>query len=181
MYSSGWKGNPVRSRSTTPSSFVSCVAVVSAFSFLMTTAVAQLPDSPGTLQSKSSPQQGKSQGSTVLTELAQAAAPQNSSQTDAKKTTAQPTTASPTQQPSASQQQEASPAGQKPVGTAAAESVPTSGVAASQPAGTAIAPGKQRRTRSILIKVGALVGAGVAVGTVAALTLGTSSKPPGAR
>ncbi|MGA8489398.1 MAG: hypothetical protein WB711_03185 [Terriglobales bacterium] len=70
---------------------------------------------------------------------------------------------------------------QQPVGTAAAESVETTGVAASNPAGAAIAPAKQRRTRAILIKVGVLVGAGVAIGTVAALSSGSPSRPPGAR
>jgi hypothetical protein len=171
----------MRSRNTAPSWLVCCVAVVSAFSFFITTAAAQLPDSPGTLQSKPS-EETRSQRSPASTEMAQAAAQQNSpQQTDTKQANTQPSTATPSQPSRDNQQQEAAPAGQKPVGTAAAESVPTSGVAASQPAGTAIAPGKQRRTRSILIKVGALVGAGVAVGTVAALTLGTSSKPPGAR
>jgi hypothetical protein len=67
----------------------------------------------------------------------------------------------------------------EPVGTAAAESVETTGVAASNPAGAAIAPAKQRRTRSFLIKVGALVGAGAAVGAVAALASGSPSRPPG--
>jgi hypothetical protein len=70
---------------------------------------------------------------------------------------------------------------QEPVGTAAAESVEATGVAASKPAGAAIAPAKQRRTRSLLIKVGAIVGAGVAVGTVAALASASPSRPPGAR
>jgi hypothetical protein len=69
----------------------------------------------------------------------------------------------------------------EPVGTAAAGSIETTGVAASNPAGAAIAPAKQRRTRSILIKVGALVGAGAAVGAVAALSSGSPSRPPGAR
>jgi hypothetical protein len=68
---------------------------------------------------------------------------------------------------------------QQPVGTAAAE-IATSGVAASKPAGVAIAPAKQGRARSLLIKVGALVGAGVAVGAVMALSASTPSKPPGA-
>jgi len=67
----------------------------------------------------------------------------------------------------------------EPLGTAAAESVPTSGVAASRPAGAALAPAKQRRVRSILIKVGALVGVGVAIGTTMALSQGSPSKPPG--
>jgi len=70
---------------------------------------------------------------------------------------------------------------QTPVGTAAAESIPTTGVAASNPAGAAIAPARQRRTRSILIKVGAIVGAGVAVGTVAALSSSSPSRPPASR
>jgi len=68
-----------------------------------------------------------------------------------------------------------------PVGTAAAESVETTGVAGSNPAGAAIAPAKQRRTRAILIKVGAIVGAGAAIGAVAALSSGSPSRPPGAR
>jgi hypothetical protein len=70
---------------------------------------------------------------------------------------------------------------QEPVGTAAAGSVDATGVAASKPAGAAIAPAKQRRTRALLIKVGAVVGAGVAIGTVAALSNASPSRPPGAR
>jgi hypothetical protein len=72
------------------------------------------------------------------------------------------------------------PAPQRPVGTAAAEAPSTSGVAASEPAGVAIAPAKQRRTRTIIIRTGAIIGAAVAVGVVVALSAGTSSKPPGA-
>jgi hypothetical protein len=70
---------------------------------------------------------------------------------------------------------------QQPVGTAAAAGVETTGVAASKPAGAAIAPAKQRRTRSFLIKVSAIVGASVAVGTVVALANASPSRPPGAR
>ena len=69
---------------------------------------------------------------------------------------------------------------QEPVGTAAAAGVETTGVAASKPAGAAIAPAKQRRTRSFLIKVSAIVGASVAVGTVVALASASPSRPPGA-
>jgi cytoskeletal protein RodZ len=69
----------------------------------------------------------------------------------------------------------------EPVGTAAAETVPTSGIAASRPAGSALAPAKQRRIRSILIKTGALVGVVAAVGITMALSQGSPSKPPGAR
>lgn len=79
------------------------------------------------------------------------------------------------------QQQSSQPSPQNPVGTAAAEPSKVSGVAGSQPAGVAIAPAKQHRARTIAIRVGAIVGAGVAVGTVVALTQATSSKPPGTK
>lgn len=72
------------------------------------------------------------------------------------------------------QQQEG---GAKPVGTAAAPYEKPAGVAASRPAGAVIAPAKQRRARSIFIKVGVIVGAGVAVGTVVALSHSSSSRP----
>jgi hypothetical protein len=67
----------------------------------------------------------------------------------------------------------------EPQGAATAEKVSTSGGAAAKPAGVAIAPAKQHRTRSLLIKVGALAAAGVAAGTVYALSRGTPSVPPG--
>jgi cytoskeletal protein RodZ len=69
----------------------------------------------------------------------------------------------------------------EPLGTAAAPNIPTSGIAASRPAGAALAPAKQRRVRSILIKMGAIAGIGVAVGATLALTKGSPSTPPGAR
>jgi anti-anti-sigma factor len=66
---------------------------------------------------------------------------------------------------------------QDPLGTAAAPSVRTTGIAASRPAGAAIAPAKQKRARSILIKVGVIVGAAAAVGTVVALASASPSRP----
>ena len=92
-----------------------------------------------------------------------------------------PQPSQPQSQPSPQASQLQSSSTQKPVGTAAAETTSTTGVAASNPAGAAIAPAKQKRTRVFLIKVGALVGAGVAVGTVAALASASPSKPPGSR
>ena len=65
----------------------------------------------------------------------------------------------------------------KPVGTAAAPAESTVGITASRPAGAVIAPAKQRRARAILIRVGLIVGAGVALGTVLALTHATPSQP----
>lgn len=84
-------------------------------------------------------------------------------------TTTVPEAPKPKQQPS------------QPVGAATAEKVPTAGGAAAKPAGAAIAPAKQHQTRSLLIKIGAIAAAGVAAGTVFALSRGTSSRPPGAQ
>ncbi len=117
----------------------------------------QLPDSPGATIAKLQPPlptQSSSQPSSNVLAFAELQAQQSQSQT----------------QPA-----------QKPVGTAAAEPVHASGIAASQPAGVAVAPVKQRRVRTIVIRVGAILGAGVAVGSVVALTAATSSRPPGAR
>ena len=76
---------------------------------------------------------------------------------------------------SSSSQQQQEPA--QPVGTAAAPYEKTMGVAASRPAGAAIAPAKQKRVRTILISVGVIVAAGVAVGSVAGLSHASSSHP----
>jgi hypothetical protein len=121
-------------------------------------ASAELPDSPGTAWAK-----------------AQDASPQQNSSPPSAPPSSTPTA---TSQTTAAQDQTQKP--QRPVGTAAAEAPKVNGVTAAQPAGVAIAPAKQRRVRTIVLKVGALVGAGAAVGTVIALTAATPSKPPGA-
>jgi hypothetical protein len=64
-----------------------------------------------------------------------------------------------------------------PVGTAAAPAEKPVGAAGSRPAGAVIAPAKQRRVRTILISIGIVIGAGVAIGTVAALSHGSPSQP----
>jgi len=86
-------------------------------------------------------------------------------------------------QPTPAQQTPAKPAPQtqnqtEPLGTATALGVSTVGGGASKPAGTAIAPAKQKQYRSLLIKLGLIAGAGAALGTVYALSRGTSSVPP---
>ena len=120
------------------------------------TASAELPDSPGAVlaqsQRASQEQSTPSQSSTVGSAQTQSA--QSAPPADGKP--------------------------QRPVGTAAAEAPTVSGVTAAEPAGVAIAPAKQRRVRTLVIKVGALVGVGVALGTTLALSAGTPSKPPGA-
>lgn len=75
------------------------------------------------------------------------------------------------------QRQEQPPA-EEPLGAAAAEQVRTAGGGASRPAGNAIAPAKQHQYRSLLIKLGAVAAAGVAVGTVYGLSHATPSTPP---
>lgn len=112
----------------------------------------QFPDSPGALLAKS---QEPAQASS--------SAPPNAPQVDSQKSDKQDERL------------------QRPVGTAAAEAPKVSGITAAQPAGAAIAPAKQRRVRTIILKVGAIVGAGAAIGTVVALSAATPSKPPGAR
>jgi|SRR5271166_3886426 len=97
--------------------------------------------------------------------------------------TRQSPVAEPSMQPQSSQpavQQTPPPISKEPLGAAAAETVPTMGVAASRPAGAALAPGKQRRIRTVLIRMGAVVGAAAAVGVTMALTEASPSKPPGA-
>jgi cytoskeletal protein RodZ len=116
--------------------------------------VTELPDSPGTT-------------------VARAAEAKQQNTTQQQSGQAPP----PSSQPSGAGAQSNS---QTPVGTAVAETPTASGIAASQPAGVAIAPAKQRRVRTIVLRMGAIVGAGVAVGSVVALTAATSSKPPGA-
>jgi len=66
----------------------------------------------------------------------------------------------------------------EPNGTAVAPQIATSGGAASKPAGVALAPPKQRRVRSLLIKLGVLAGAGIAIGTVAGLSAASPSHVP---
>jgi len=81
----------------------------------------------------------------------------------------------------AQQQTQNAPQVQQPTGTAAAQKGKISGSALSEPAGIAIAPAKQKRVRSILIKMGFIAGAGIALGTVAALSMASPSRPPGAQ
>jgi hypothetical protein len=66
---------------------------------------------------------------------------------------------------------------QQPVGTAAGPYTKPTGVAGSRPSGAAIAPAKQKRVKSILIRVGLIVGGAAAVGAVVGLSKGSSSRP----
>jgi len=92
-----------------------------------------------------------------------------------------PQSASQAAQPaSQDQQKDQQKKNQEPQGTAVAGEARTAGGPASKPAGTAIAPAKQRQVRSLLFKLGLIAAGGAAVGTVYALTRSTSSTPPNA-
>lgn len=64
-----------------------------------------------------------------------------------------------------------------PVGTAAAPYETPTGVAASRPAGAVVAPAKQKRSRSFLIRVGLVIGACAAVGAVVGLSAASPGRP----
>lgn len=134
---------------------------------LVEAASVELPDSPGAVQA------GLRGSSRLDSSQSGASDPAQTSTSSTSLDSSTQTQAAP-----AAAEQDVKP--QRPVGTAAAEAPVVSGVTAAQPSGVAIAPGKQHRARTIMIRVGAVVGAGVAIGSVAALTAGTSSKPPGA-
>jgi len=87
--------------------------------------------------------------------------------------TPEPAGNAPAPAPSGQQQQRP-----EPNGTAVAPQVATSGGAASKPAGVALAPPKQRRVRSLVITLGILAGAGIAIGTVAGLSAASPSRVP---
>jgi hypothetical protein len=124
-------------------------------------ALSELPDSPGAVREQQQ-DPANQQNDSAATQTQPAASPQANT---------------PGNQPGDTQTNQKL---QRPVGTAAAEAPRVSGITAAEPAGIAIAPAKQHRVRTLVIKVGAILGAGAAVGTVIALTQATPSKPPGA-
>jgi cytoskeletal protein RodZ len=69
---------------------------------------------------------------------------------------------------------------QTPSGAAGAKAANVKGAPVAQPVGAAVAPARQRGHRSLLIKIGLLAGAGIAVGTVIALSEKSPTRPPGA-
>lgn len=142
---------PAASRQGGPAETIQARGIGSDPSRVTTTLSAEFPDSPGAAVAKS-------QGSSAAENSANSSPAQQSAQSSAT--------------------EEQKP--QRPVGTAAAEAPTVSGITAAEPAGVAIAPAKQHRARAIVIKVGAIVGAGAALGTIVGLSEATHSKPPGA-
>jgi len=131
-----------------------------------------LPDSPGSLVAQQSGQEPPAGPPPV----------QNSQPASPDTGARQETSPAPNDSQNASQapgNTASSSAPQQPVGAAAAQIGRTTGGAASKPAGAALAPAKQRRTRALVLKLGLLAGAGIALGTVAALSHASPSRPPG--
>lgn len=96
--------------------------------------------------------------------------PQQQQQGNAASSNTLPETPAPT---AAAQQQKEN----EPLGTAAAPYEKPLGAAVSRPVGAAIAPGKQRRRRTLLISIAIVVGAAAALGTVVALSKASPSTP----
>lgn len=148
------------------------IAICVAISLVAPWAAGAAPLPTGSQSQNVANEQGAPQDS-----ASQSAAPAASSQpqtSPAGPATQNPRLANRNAEPPQSGTQGGTPA---PVGTAVAPYVTTTGTAASSPAGAAVAPAKQRRARSILIRIGLLVGAGIAVGTVVALSSASSSRP----
>ena len=137
-------------------------------------AMAQQAVANGAQAASPSPGSGSQSGNeqSASANVAESALPENPSpaNSQAPGQEQQPATPQPTPTP-------AQDNSRRPVGTAAAPYEPTTGIAASRPAGAAIAPAKQRRVRTILISLGVIAGAAIAVGSVAALSHGSPSRP----
>jgi hypothetical protein len=67
-----------------------------------------------------------------------------------------------------------------PSGAAGAKAADVKGSPVAQPVGAAVAPVRQHGHRSLLIKLGLVAGAGIAVGSAVALSERSPSRPPGA-
>jgi hypothetical protein len=85
--------------------------------------------------------------------------------------------------PDAPQPQSAQTPSQQPAavpsGAAGAKAAQVKGAPVAQPVGAAVAPVRQRGHRSLLIKLGVLAGAGIAVGAAVGLAERSPARPPG--
>jgi hypothetical protein len=84
--------------------------------------------------------------------------------------------------PDAPQPQSQTPPSQEPAaapsGAAGAKAAKVKGAPVAKPAGAAVAPARQRGHRSLLIKLGLVAGAGIAVGAAVALAERSPARPP---
>jgi cytoskeletal protein RodZ len=131
-------------------------------------------DSPSNSSQSSSNQSSSSQVSSSPTATSPTGASQAGT-TSQKPEDSLPDAPQATSQTQTGQQQEPAPSG-----TAGAKAANVKGAPVAQPAGAAVAPARQRGHRSLFIKLGLLAGAGIAVGTVVALSAKSQPRPPGA-
>jgi hypothetical protein len=127
-------------------------------------------------QSSSSPSSSSQSSSSPASASPTATSPTGASQAGTTKPEdSLPDAPQATPQAQTGQQQEPAPSG-----TAGAKAANVKGAPVAQPAGAAVAPARQRGHRSLFIKLGLLAGAGIAVGTVVALSAKSQPRPPGA-
>ena len=131
-----------------------------------------------------SPQQSSDPNAAAPQQPAAQQQPQQT-QTEQQQPEQQPAQQQTNSLPDAPQAQTQTPAAQQqapaPSGSAGAKAATVKGAPVAQPTGAAIAPARQRGHHSLLVKVGLLAGAGIAVGTAVALAERSPSRPPGAR
>ncbi len=123
------------------------------------------------------PPPSQQQGASAVGQEQPLTANQAADQPAAKTNQSTPEVSTSVKPPANTATQEAPQTAPEPVGTAVAPYEKTVGVASSRPAGAVIAPAKQRRAHSLLIKVGLIVGGAAAIGTVVALSKSSSSRP----
>jgi hypothetical protein len=115
----------------------------------------------------------------ISSEMPLLASPPQSSQSSTagqKQSDALPDTPQPQSAQTPSSQEPAT----APSGAAGAKAATVKGAPVAQPAGAAVAPARQRGHRSLLIRLGVLAGAGIAVGAAVALSERSPARPPGA-
>jgi hypothetical protein len=110
----------------------------------------------------------------MVSEIPLLASPPQSSTASQKDNDSLPDAPQPQSQTSSSQQSPAAPSG-----AAGAKAANVKGAPTAKPVGAAVAPARQRGHRSLLIKLGVVAGAGIAVGSVVALAERSPSRPPG--
>jgi cytoskeletal protein RodZ len=131
----------------------------------------------------SSPQSNSSQVSSSQSSSNQSSSIQPSSIQTVPPQSDQPVRKQEEALPDAPQAQAAQTSSQQttPSGAAGAKAATVKGAPVAQPAGAAVAPPRQHGHRSLLIKMGLLAGAGIAVGSVVALSERSPvPRPPGA-
>jgi cytoskeletal protein RodZ len=144
--------------------------------FLLSSEMPLLASPPQDSQSNSSQSSSSQSSSSPASASPTATSPTGASQAGTTKPEdSLPDAPQATPQAQTGQQQEPAPSG-----TAGAKAANVKGAPVAQPAGAAVAPARQRGHRSLFIKLGLLAGAGIAVGTVVALSAKSQPRPPGA-